>query len=1040
MKRYSLPVLMAVLAMGTLKSQNGIGQSNGSTSNMGQYTFQQLSSLKSPQTSDFAKYGNIPVNQFVGEPNFGIPLFNIKSSQLGDDISVSLGYNFSGFIPNKRPDMLGLNWFLNAGGVITREVRQIPDDHEGMPETNNGLWGINKDGLLVGLRSKSGCPPLYSTVGIFSMASNTGYFNSLDLDYRMKGCDLYSDYDGDADIFTFNFDGVNGKFVIGNDGQPKIIGEGVKGFKIDVTGVANQPITNGCKPQNSEIKITDNKGNEYYFGGESRNLEYTVPITGGVNVDEVRAGVSVISAWYLRKIIYSNTETVNFNYRDDSLLTDRFCHGTPGTVTDWHGINNANVEERKKFVIYNRTYNQDVSCVSTMGNNNEFACGGNDRVFSLTKKAILQDITTANYSIKFSYSLQPYIFNYESYWPSFFQMFKNVKLDSISLYTSGDKLINSFAMDYELKGGTTAIDSYPRMFLKSVTEQGKNPYLFTYNIGTENLPKGTSKQIDHWGYYNGRTANESMVYPVPTEATDSNGDYYFTNDTRDPDFTYSSKGILKSVTYPTKGTTDFEFEAPTYTYKILRKKVNGYMPLAYNVGGTAGGVRIKKIIDKTDGNIATEKQYTYQDGVLMQWPRYSMILNNNQQSFIYFRSSSMNMNILESSIINYGQVTENVTGSGSTITQFSNYLTHPDRNDTNTIVNSANPLSGSTDYQLALNCIGLYYNDMSQERGKVLAELAYDNLGKILRKTSYTYRQDNERFNDYTSVVHTSGPAAQANKIYSYPHNLLKKETTDYSYGTGQAQETTTKEDYSYSFSPDFQLTGTDTTFPDGTITRDVRSYAAQENNTLLLSKNMLAQPFENKVLKLQNASDPAGKVVAYSKDVYPTTTPTGSPILPESTRLYDAQAIASYTDVTYDKYDSKGNILQYTTKDGQTTGIVWGYNGTLPIAKIEGKDTAYFMTMFDTDITALRNASNNDVDETTENQFLDLLRTFQSRQFTLDVQITTYTHDPLVGITSITPPSGVRELYKYDTQGRLQKIVDVNGKTLKEFGYNYAQ
>ena len=53
---------------------------------------------------------------------------------------------------------------------------------------------------------------------------------------------------------------------------------------------------------------------------------------------------------------------------------------------------------------------------------------------------------------------------------------------------------------------------------------------------------------------------------------------------------------------------------------------------------------------------------------------------------------------------------------------------------------------------------------------------------------------------------------------------------------------------------------------------------------------------------------------------------------------------------------------------------------------------------------------------------------------------ITTYTYDPLVGVTSITPPSGIREVYLYDTANRLKEIREDNatGKILKEFKYNY--
>ncbi|HAO26592.1 MAG TPA: hypothetical protein DCQ68_00740 [Chryseobacterium indologenes] len=52
--------------------------------------------------------------------------------------------------------------------------------------------------------------------------------------------------------------------------------------------------------------------------------------------------------------------------------------------------------------------------------------------------------------------------------------------------------------------------------------------------------------------------------------------------------------------------------------------------------------------------------------------------------------------------------------------------------------------------------------------------------------------------------------------------------------------------------------------------------------------------------------------------------------------------------------------------------------------------------------------------------------------------QVTTYTYDPLIGVRSITSPSGIRENYLYDSAGRLEKIIDADGRVVKEMKYNY--
>ena len=47
-------------------------------------------------------------------------------------------------------------------------------------------------------------------------------------------------------------------------------------------------------------------------------------------------------------------------------------------------------------------------------------------------------------------------------------------------------------------------------------------------------------------------------------------------------------------------------------------------------------------------------------------------------------------------------------------------------------------------------------------------------------------------------------------------------------------------------------------------------------------------------------------------------------------------------------------------------------------------------------------------------------------------VLITTYTYKPLVGVTSITDPRGVKTTYNYNDFGRLQNIKDENGNIIE--------
>jgi len=59
-------------------------------------------------------------------------------------------------------------------------------------------------------------------------------------------------------------------------------------------------------------------------------------------------------------------------------------------------------------------------------------------------------------------------------------------------------------------------------------------------------------------------------------------------------------------------------------------------------------------------------------------------------------------------------------------------------------------------------------------------------------------------------------------------------------------------------------------------------------------------------------------------------------------------------------------------------------------------------------------------------------------RIYPTDAQMKTYTHDPVLGLTSITDESGFTQRFEYDTYGRLKLIRDDQGKIVKSYQYHY--
>lgn len=214
-------------------------------------------------------------------------------------------------------------------------------------------------------------------------------------------------------------------------------------------------------------------------------------------------------------------------------------------------------------------------------------------------------------------------------------------------------------------------------------------------------------------------------------------------------------------------------------------------------------------------------------------------------------------------------------------------------------------------------------------------------------------------------------------------------------------------------------------TFSDGTNVETSYQYAKDKNIVHLLAANMIATPLETQVKN-------NGELVSKTEIKYDNP----ANLFPTSMLSLDLQSNNMSTEVTFEKYDSKGNIVQYTTKEGISTTIIWGYHQTLPIAKIEGAKLSDIQQSM---IDSIVNSSNADATAAANNDetsFLAVLDSF--RKNNSNYIVTTYTYDPLIGIRTTTPPSGIREIRMYDSAGRPEKVLDINGKVLNQLKYNY--
>lgn len=237
-----------------------------------------------------------------------------------------------------------------------------------------------------------------------------------------------------------------------------------------------------------------------------------------------------------------------------------------------------------------------------------------------------------------------------------------------------------------------------------------NGYQFNYNPLA--LPDMQSAQVDYWGYYNGKTANnvnKQITYPK-RDLTNMNTISFCSAGTADlaPDVNFAQAGVLTQITYPTGGNVKYEYELHD-SDNYHTSKLSGGVKIGQRY---IGGLRIKRII--TFDPIANKeyiKKYTYtkttntneSSGFLSIWP---------DQYFVQLATSPVTTGIFftdpVNSAIKYYPKKAYVSAYYSSLlsSRFinGNYITYREvKEEDITMVGSVEVANGSTVYEYNIN-------------------------------------------------------------------------------------------------------------------------------------------------------------------------------------------------------------------------------------------------------------------------------------------------------------------------------------------------
>lgn len=390
----------------------------------------------SPNAAALLRYANVPVDEYTGVPSVVLPIDQLSGRQLS--VPITLSYHGSG---NKVQDVasnVGLGFVLNAGGVITRVMRGLPDE---------AAQGYQYTGKKV-------------------------YSNTIDSVYLNAA--MNSKIDAEPDMFYLNFLGHTGKLVIDTLGNAQYLPD--QGFR-----VISHPIHNNPDSTNNAWVIKDFSGTTYIFGADTSSRELTVVNLAGRPITEA---ITYVSSWYLSKVISADgKETVNFSYNSGPNLSyKQFRNVTTYAIlyncTDTReGIFSGKIKHTQTLSPINVT-NIDLSTVIQVLNAKYLSSIQNDMgsiAFSYGSRLDISGALALNqvkvFTVNDTIPLKTYTFN-ESYFIS-----PNSTVDTNSMRLRLDCV-----------------------FLKGTGAETKQLFVFTYNEQTQ-LPPRNSNEFDHWGYY-----------------------------------------------------------------------------------------------------------------------------------------------------------------------------------------------------------------------------------------------------------------------------------------------------------------------------------------------------------------------------------------------------------------------------------------------------------------------------------------------------------------------------------------------------------
>lgn len=987
-----------------------------------------------PESAALFRFLDFPVSSATGVPEISIPLYTVTSGSI--TVPVSISYYAGGRQVFDETGPVGLGWTLMAGGRISRTIHNKPDDQTSIPN-------------------------LRTAASINQHTYTDFYYLS----------DLYNSVTNDTeyDIYSYTCGGISGKFII----DPA------------TSRIVQMPLTSAKIPYSSfPTTIFDDKGTEYDFmQNETTTKVSPYPVTS-------KLLTAIISADKKDRVdfVYQSFPYSDWHYTDAFSITDDDSRGVSPNHFDvgyYDGSSNSSsyyVQRLKEIVFkdgkvkFNLAASSDqvdnIQIINNSGQvlrtiqlgmshlDNVSYVSGNEK-----KKLDYLYFMDSNLQAvdKYAFEYQPSSdFNAKSrdFWgyrnssagtyivPHYdnIPVTQNDGISTSYTYPGTDRSGNIQTSGVIKKiiyptGGATEF-TFERNFITNIS----GDYVYASGlrvqkiVSTDNNGKVTTKSFKYGAGETGLgTLYASYLPRQTTYLRKMSSEKRFVN--------ISQTDIVTGYRYRSYSSELLPDISELYSEPPFYSQITMYEGEGPDVlGGLA----------KANGKTV----YTFNPGIdhnetTFPTPSFALVNSNSQNNNVRVKNWSVDPDLGKPFIAQYNyfknqsrlvgtDIYKNVGGTYTLIKSSSNNYT-----DTQTealrgmVINkyveattgySAPPYKGDElaalpPYNMPVYQYADYYVNTGTSRLTSQSETSVENGVSIDKTVNYAYNANNlvsqtttTRSNGDVITSTTKYPSDMTGAVYTtmVANNMInygieqetKKGTTSLS-----AVQTSYKDWGGGVIAPEIVSVKTGSNAYEPRLT--FMSYLSQSQPTSFGQMNGPVQSY----IYGYNGTRPVAEVknselneIAFAN--FEST---------DQGRWTYAQSGVTTADSRTGKSCFSGTLTSATLPSGNYTVSLWAKGtGSVTVNSVSKTITASW-TWYSWTVTGITSISVN-----TNSNRIDDLRLLPS-----DAQMTTYTYEPLVGLTSMTDEKGIASSFQYDNYQRLLSAVDTKGNLVKKYEYH---